>query len=30
MVETGIIHDVMSQVALLAVARERATARDPG
>jgi 8-oxo-dGTP pyrophosphatase MutT (NUDIX family) len=26
MVETGIIHDVMSQVALLAVARERATA----
>ena len=26
MVETGIIHDAMSQVALLAVARERATA----
>ena len=25
MVETGVIHDVMSQVALLAVARERAT-----
>ncbi len=28
MVETGVIHDVMTQVALLAVARERAT--DPG
>jgi 8-oxo-dGTP pyrophosphatase MutT (NUDIX family) len=27
MVETGVIHDVMSQVALLAVARERATAK---
>ena len=30
MVETGIIHDVMSQVALLAVARERATASKEG
>ncbi len=30
MVETGVIHDAMSQVALLALARERASARDPG
>jgi 8-oxo-dGTP pyrophosphatase MutT (NUDIX family) len=29
LVETGVIHDVMTQVALLALARERASAKDP-